>query len=60
MKKILLRRIFCVLVAAFFVLPMNVVMIDDAKGDTEYLNVWREGESWDRSYDTNSGDPWEI
>jgi len=25
-----------------------------------YVTVWREGESWDRSWDSNSGDSWYI
>ena len=65
MKEIFVKRILCILVAVIFLLPVNVLTADEPNdgegrsGDT-YINIWREAESWDRSWDESKQSNWRI
>jgi len=62
MKEKSLKKMICILVVLSFLPPINIITIYNAKGyeKSNYLTVYREAESWDRSYDNLSGLNWNI
>jgi hypothetical protein len=63
MKQPILYKIVCILVSICLLLPATLLTTNHAAGNGEksndYMYVYREGESWDHSYDNYSGLNWE-
>jgi len=63
MKKPFLNKILCSLISICLLLPVILLVTNYAASDDEesnnYLYIYREGESWDYSYEKSSGLNWE-